>query len=143
MSLIRFGTIQKSNSRQMVHKNFTFLFFYFLFVYSFPLFFLLLHQFLGISGNSDQHIIFLAPKQLWKLLCFWYFKQTFGQFIKEADLLLITFYLLYFLFFSRNLFVFLKYFQEPNSLKGNFFKTLKENFQNFVFNHLVVITRVV
>ena len=78
-SLIRFRTIQVSNSSQMVHNSYIyininswhkactiilifFLCFFFLFVSSFPLFFLLLHQFLGIAGNSNQHIILLAPR---------------------------------------------------------------------------------
>ena len=81
--------------------NFFFLFFFFLFVSFFPLFLLLLNEFLETSRNSDQNIV------SWLQGSYERFRISgrFVQFIKEA-VLLIIFYLLYFLFFCRNFWLF-------------------------------------
>ena len=129
MSIIRFGTIQKPNPRQMMHNSYIFIninswhtaytiklqnskfVFFSLFVSSFPLFFLLLHQFFKRSGNSDKHIIFLVSRKLRKLSFLWYFKQTFGQFLKEADLLLKTFFILFPFLLQKFIYLFLNIFK--------------------------------
>ena len=145
VSLIRFGTIQKLNSRQMVHNLYIFINIIawhtikfqnlkFSFVFSFSyLSLLLLYFFCSTSFWEYQwiwnNILFSGSKTAVKaFVSLVFISRLLARLVhKRSWLIAITSYLSYFLFIGRNLFVFLKYFQEPNYQKENFFKTLNEN----------------
>ena len=136
---------EKLNSRQMVHNLYIFINIIawhtikfqnlkFSFVFSFSyLSLLLLYFFCSTSFWEYQwiwnNILFSSSKTAVKaFVSLVFISRLLARLVhKRSWLIAITSYLSYFLFIGRNLFVFLKYFQEPNYQKENFFKTLNEN----------------